>query len=90
MIHTLSRYRERRKGLAAVRVTVYDALMPPPKRFPEQTLARFLAGTLARIRRVLADDETQGAMIRAAVARELRRRERANDAAAQHRKETGE
>lgn len=43
----------------------------------EQTPARFVAGTLARIDAVLADGEKRSDLIREAVERELKRRERA-------------
>jgi hypothetical protein len=42
----------------------------------EQVMARFPEHTLARIKRVLDDGELQADLIRDAVERELRRRER--------------
>lgn len=42
----------------------------------ENTMARFPAGTLARIKTVLEDGEAQADLIRKAVERELKRRER--------------
>jgi hypothetical protein len=42
----------------------------------EQTVARFPEGTLARIDAVLDDGEKQADLIREAVERELKRRER--------------
>jgi hypothetical protein len=51
--------------------------MAPPKLYDEQLLARLTAGTIARIRAVLAAGESIGDVVRAAIERELRRRERA-------------
>ena len=54
----------------------YLRAMPPPKLYDEQFPARLVAGTLARIKAVLAAGESIGSVIRAAIERELRRRER--------------
>jgi hypothetical protein len=42
----------------------------------EQTPARFPAGTLARIKKVLVESEKRSDLIREAVERELKRREK--------------
>ena len=47
-----------------------------PRINSEKTMARFRAGTLARIKAVLGDDEKQSDFIRKAVEREIERRER--------------
>lgn len=50
--------------------------MPRPKRYVETTLIAFVAGTFRRIERLLGAGEDRTNFIRAAVERELRRRER--------------
>lgn len=47
-----------------------------PLAFGEKALARLPAGTLARVQAVLTEKERQADFIRAAVERELARRER--------------
>lgn len=47
------------------------------KQWAEDMQARFPEGTFDRIQRVLGDDEDRTDFVRAAVERELRRRERA-------------
>ncbi|MEY5098751.1 MAG: hypothetical protein RJA36_1470 [Pseudomonadota bacterium] len=54
--------------------------MPRPPRFSETYLIRWLPGTLARIRALLAAGETTGQLIRAAIDRELARRQQREDA----------
>ena len=49
--------------------------MGRPRINEEQTVARFPKGTLARIAKVLEDGEGQADLLRAAVERELKRRE---------------
>jgi len=51
--------------------------MARTKQYSESTIARFPSGTLARAKAVLAEGETQGELVRVAMERELRRRERA-------------
>jgi hypothetical protein len=50
--------------------------MPRPKLYIEQFPARFPAGTFDRMEAVLDEDEDRAGFIRAAVERELKRRER--------------
>lgn len=45
----------------------------------EETMARFPAGTLARMKAVLREGEGQASLIREAVEREIKRRERAGN-----------
>lgn len=47
------------------------------KKFEEVMVARFLKGTFRKIRRVLRPDEDRTDFVRAAVAREIERREAA-------------
>lgn len=49
--------------------------MARPKKFVEEMVARFLAGTFARMDAVRGDDD-RADLVREAVERELRRRER--------------
>lgn len=50
--------------------------MARPKQYVEEMVARFLAGTFARIAAVLAAGEDRADFVRAAVSREIARRER--------------
>lgn len=50
--------------------------MPPKKINHEQMPARFREGTIAAIDAVLSENETRTDLLREAVARELKRRER--------------
>lgn len=50
--------------------------MARPKKFVEEMLARFAAGTFARVAAVLRPGEDRADLVREAVDRELRRRER--------------
>ena len=50
--------------------------MPRIKKYFEHMVARFLEGTFARIDAVLAPTEDRAEFVRAAVERELKRRER--------------
>ena len=50
--------------------------MARPKKFVEEMVARFLAGTFARISGVLRDGEDRADLVREAVDREVARRER--------------
>lgn len=50
--------------------------MARPKKFVEEMVARFMAGTFARISAVLRPDEDRADLVREAVEAELRRRER--------------
>jgi hypothetical protein len=52
------------------------AQMGRPRRWAEDMQARFSAGTFKRIKAVLTDDEDRTDFVRAAVERELKRRER--------------
>ena len=51
--------------------------MARPQRYTEATLARLAPGTLARIRAALTEGEAAADLVREAVDRELRRREKA-------------
>lgn len=53
--------------------------MARPKKYVEDMVARFVAGTFARIEAVLRAGEDRADMVRAAVEAELRRRERARE-----------
>ena len=50
--------------------------MARPKKYVEDMVARFLAGTFARIHAVLRSGEDRAELVRAAVEAELKRRER--------------
>jgi hypothetical protein len=63
-------------GLVNILDINYIRCMGRKKINDEQTPARFPAGTLARIDAVLADSEKRSDLIREAVERELKRRER--------------
>jgi hypothetical protein len=51
--------------------------MPRPKKFTEEMVSRFLPGMFARIAAVLRPGEDRADLVREAVEREVKRRERA-------------
>jgi hypothetical protein len=64
------------RGLVKIHDINYILGMGRKRINDEQTPARFPAGTLSRIDAALADGENRSDLIREAVERELRRRER--------------
>ena len=50
-----------------------------PKKYVEDMVARFVAGTFARLQAVLAPGEDRADLVREAVEREVKRREKAHN-----------
>lgn len=51
--------------------------MPLPKIFPEETVARFEAGTFDRLKSVLREGETRADFLRSVVEKEIKQRQQA-------------
>lgn len=62
--------------LTALKISRRVAPMPPRKKFTQEMLARFPPGTFERIEAVLGPSEDRADLVRDAVERELRRREK--------------
>jgi hypothetical protein len=50
-----------------------------PKKYVEDMVARFVAGTFARLQAMLAPNEDRADLVRDAVEREIKRREKAHN-----------
>lgn len=62
--------------MALLQISSTNMRVPRRKKYVEEMLARFVAGTFSRIQAVLAPGEDRADLVREAVERELRRRSR--------------